>query len=412
MKKSVIALAAMAVVGGASAQVTISGIMDAYVGSGNSFGQKYSVVGQSGARTTTFKFNGVEDLGGGKKAHFQYEIQPQFVASDGNAYNTTGWGGAAAANGVTQAGSINQISSGMVGKGQSYLGLNINDLDIRLGTNNTSAIDTTTNASMAFGTGVGSAYGAGFGSTSTNTFTRFEESVKIITPTMNGFKATYLTTLKNDSQYGSTTGGVTLRRPAVTEFGAQYQNGPLQANASLITSRQSPNEATAAPTNNYTALSSNVTTKYNSYSASYDLGVAKLGYENQKVKNDAGFVLTSGATTLTTIPGAVDSTFQMMFVQVPMGNMRLIAGSGKYALNKSPASVLMGNKNTITSLGLDYDLSKRTYVYGRFQSGNNGASNAATTIVNGAVDTATAGQAAQLKTQSFNLGAIGISHAF
>ena len=34
MKKSVIALAAMAVVGGASAQVTISGIMDAYVGNG------------------------------------------------------------------------------------------------------------------------------------------------------------------------------------------------------------------------------------------------------------------------------------------------------------------------------------------------------------------------------------------
>ncbi|NBY07774.1 MAG: hypothetical protein EBQ84_07605, partial [Betaproteobacteria bacterium] len=124
----------MAVVGGASAQVAISGIMDAYIGAGNSFGQKYSVLGQSGARTTTFKFNVSEDLGGGNKAHFQYEIQPQFVASDGNQYNTTvGFNGAAlGANGAAQtaaASTGSQISSGMVGKGQSYLGLTVSDID-------------------------------------------------------------------------------------------------------------------------------------------------------------------------------------------------------------------------------------------------------------------------------------------
>jgi len=401
----------MAVVGGASAQVTISGIMDAYVGSGNSFGQKYSVLGQSGARTTTFKFNVSEDLGGGNKAHFQYEIQPQFVASDGNQYNTTVWGGAQAGNGASQAGTINQISSGMVGKGQSYLGLTVSGVDIRMGTNNTHSIDTTVNASGAFGTGVGSAYGAGYGSTSSNTHTRFEESIKIISPTLNGFKATYLTNLKNDSQYGSTTGGVTLRRPAVSEWGAQYKNGPLELDASLLSVKTSPNESTAVSANNFTVLPSNVTTKTTSYSASYDLGTARLGYENQKLKNDAGFVLTNGSnSSFTTTLGATDSKFQMFFVQVPMGAYRLMAGSGKLTLNSSPATILMGQKNTITSLALEYDLSKRTYLYGRFQSGTNAASNAATTYVNGAVTSAAT--ASQLATQTFNLGAIGVSHAF
>ena len=415
MKKSVIALAAMAVVGGASAQVTISGIMDAYVGSGNQFGQKYSVLGQSGARTTTFKFNGVEDMGQGLKAKFQFEIQPQFVASDGNAYNTTVWGAGIGNNGAAQTAVTNQISSGLAGKGQSYLALEAGGFDVRLGTNNVTGIDVQLNGSGAYGTGVGSGYGAGFGSTSQNTYTRFEESIKIVTPKMNGFTGTYLTNLKNDKSYGSSAGGYTLRRPAVSEWGAMYSNGPLALAASLLSSKQSANEATttSASTTNYTALTSDVTTKYTSYSASYDLGTARLGFNSQKVKNDASAYNSS--TAITGSP-ATDAKFQMVFVQVPMGKYRVMVGSGKYSLTNNPATILNGTKNTLTSFALEYDVSKRTYLYGRFQSGSNGATNGANTLVNGTVDTGssiTAGNtAAQLRTQTFNLGAIGISHAF
>jgi len=416
MKKSVIALAAMAVVGGASAQVTISGIMDAYVGSGNSFGQKYSVLGQNGARTTTFKFNGVEDVGGGIKAKFQFEVQPQFVAGDGNQYNTTvGFNSSAlGANYAAQTatGSTgSQISSGMVGKGQSYLALEVNGFDVRLGTNNVHGIDVQVNGAggaNGFGTGVGSAYGAGFGSTSSNTYTRFEESIKVITPVMNGFKATYLTNLKNDSAYGSTTGGVTLRRPAVSEWGGQYVNGPVELDASLLSVKQSPNEVTGQTgATNFTAISANVTTKYTSYSASYDLGAARVGFNSQKVKNDATLYNSASVTG----NPATDAKFQMLFVNIPLGSYRVLAGSGKYTLTNNPATILNGQKNTISSFALEYDLSKRTYLYGRFQSGSNGASNGATTIVNGTNDGSTT-VAAQLRTQTFNLGAIGISHAF
>jgi len=409
----------MAVVGAASAQVTISGIMDAYVGSGNSFGQKYSVLGQSGARTTTFKFNGVEDVGGGIKAKFQFEVQPQFVAGDGNAYNTTIWGAGLGNNGSAQTGpSPNQIASGLAGKGQSFVALEAAGFDVRLGTNNVTGIDVQVNGAggaNGFGTAIGSGYGAGFGSTSQNTYTRFEESIKIITPEINGIKATYLTNLKNDKAYGSTTGGYTLRRPAVSEWGALYANGPVTLNASLLSSKQSDNEATTTSTSttNYTALTSGVTTKYTSYSASYDLGTARIGFISQKVKNDA--TAYNSSTAIAGNP-ATDAKWQMLTANIPVGAYRVLIGSGKYSLVNNPATILNGQKNTLTSFALEYDLSKRTYLYGRFQSGSNGASNGATTLVNGAVDTGTSitsgNTAAQLKTQSFNLGAIGISHAF
>jgi len=422
MKKSVIALAAMAVVGGASAQVTISGIMDGYIGSGNQFGQKISLVGQSGARTTTFKFNGSEDLGGGTKANFQFEIQPQFVAADGNGYNTTVWGAGLGANGASQTAITNQISSGMAGKGQSYLGIVASDFDIRIGTNNTHGVDTQVNGAggaNGFGTGVGSGYGAGYGSTSQNTFTRFEESISIRSPIMNGAQVRYLTNLKNDKSYGSTTGGYTIRRPAVSEWGAEYKNGPLQLDAALLSVKNSDNEATTVTTTststNYTALSSGVTTKYTSYSASYDLGVARLGFISQKVKNDATtYSNYAGVPAIGTDPHT-EAKWQMVTANIPVGAFRVLVGSGKYSLVNNPATLLNGQKNTLTSFALEYDLSKRTYAYLRFQQGSNGATNAATTLVNGVTTTNLTSSgltAAQLATQTFNLGGIGISHAF
>ena len=55
----------------------MSGIMDAgYQSIKNLGGQQTNQVGQSGARTTTVKLNGTEDLGGGMSANFQFEVQP------------------------------------------------------------------------------------------------------------------------------------------------------------------------------------------------------------------------------------------------------------------------------------------------------------------------------------------------
>src|SRR5665647_3761845 len=72
MKKSLVALAALAVVGAASAQssVNITGTVDAtfMYGSGD-VANKYQL-GNSGLNSSELVFKGVEDLGGGLKAGF------------------------------------------------------------------------------------------------------------------------------------------------------------------------------------------------------------------------------------------------------------------------------------------------------------------------------------------------------
>lgn len=75
MKKSLVALAALAVVGAASAQssVTLYGVVDA--GVSRATGTKVQMMGSTGLNngTSRFGFKGSEDLGGGLKANFNLE---------------------------------------------------------------------------------------------------------------------------------------------------------------------------------------------------------------------------------------------------------------------------------------------------------------------------------------------------
>jgi len=414
MKKTLVALAALAAVG-AQAQVSITGIMDAGYFSGQSYGQKYSLVNQSGARTTTFKFIGSEDMGGGLKANFQFEVQPLIIANDGNQIvNAAGWGNASASNITSQAGAAGFYQSGLTGKGNTFIGVEGAFGDIRFGTNNSSSLAAHLNGAGAWGTGVGSGYGFNIGSTSSNTFTRFESSIAYYSPKVNGVQGRFLTNFKNDSQYGSTTSGTTARRPSIQEFGLEYANGPLQLNLAQLQVKASPNEAnasyTATVSNNVTPFAANVTTKTTTASASYDLQVARIGAIYSSVVNDAGNTLVSGsASTLSTTAGATDTKAMMYTLTVPMGQWRLLGSTGFVKANSSPASAAVGNKNTITGVGVEYDLSKRTYLYARYQGGKAEAANSATTVVNGAAVNA---NSAALSDATYNLTAIGVSHAF
>jgi len=428
MKKSLVALATLATTGAfAQSTVTISGIMDANYQSGKSYGQGYSLVGQNGARTTTFKFAGVEDMGGGNKAKFQLEVQPLIIAGDGNNVVTygTNWGsGSGKANATSQAGADGFQQSGLVGKGDSYLGVEGAFGEVRFGTNNSASLAAHSNGAGLWGTGVGSGYGSTIvGSTSSNTFTRFESSLVYMTPSFNGLTARYLTNFKNDSQYGATTTGTYARRSAISEIGAQYLNGPLQLNLAVLSSKASPNEAVTGTVvaNSYTPIASNITTKTTTLSASYDLGVARLGYTNSKIANDAGFDVTNGSVptsaNLTTTPGKTQTTANILYAQIPMGQTRLLLASGQQRTDASPVPALIGKSNTINSFGVEYDLSKRTYLYARTWVGKNNAVNCATSVVisgttptcAGSATTTTGGSLAEPK---LSLTAIGVSHAF
>lgn len=89
MKRSLVALAALAVVGAASAQssVTIFGIVDATLAFGNGDTSNKTRLHNSGYNSSRLGFRGVEDLGGGLKASFH--IEGSLSNDDGTATGLT-----------------------------------------------------------------------------------------------------------------------------------------------------------------------------------------------------------------------------------------------------------------------------------------------------------------------------------
>jgi len=348
MKKSLVALAALAATAAfAQSTVTITGIMDAnYQTTKQPGDQSYSYVGQNGARTTAIKFTGTEDLGGGTQAIFMYAFDPVMFANNGNKYSAIHAptaGTAVAANGFAQGiGIPANAQTGFVGADEAYVGLNDATMGrIRLGTVNSNLFETYAVASQ-MGTGIGTGYNAGG---VVPNFTRYESAFRYDTPVYNGFSGGFLRGTGNDSQFGTAASGVTtvvLRRPTVTDWSAQYANGPLTVkyamNKSVATSNESSNPG--------------VTTTYKLLTGKYDAGVAIVSYGTGTYTNDAA------ASTL-------DAKINIASVVVPfMGTYRALVQSSyfKYS-NGATTSYNLGEKNKTTGWGVEKDLSKRTFVY-------------------------------------------------
>jgi len=135
----------------------------------------------------------------------------------------------------------------------------------------------------------------------------------------------YLSGVGNDSQYGSTT-TVTLRRPAVTEVGLNFDQGPVSVKYSNLSSTAASNDAAASTTTNITGAS--VKTTYNTFAASYDFGVAKVAYGYQTTKSDGGLD-ASGYSH------AKDLKASMYTLSVPTGNVLLLANVGSRQTNNA-----------------------------------------------------------------------------
>ena len=90
MKKSLVALAALAVVGAASAQssVTLFGVVDATYAYGSGSVSNRSQLTNSGYNSSRLGFRGVEDLGGGLSASFWLEAGVMNDNGSGGATNT------------------------------------------------------------------------------------------------------------------------------------------------------------------------------------------------------------------------------------------------------------------------------------------------------------------------------------
>jgi predicted porin len=391
MKKTLVALAALASVSAfAQSTVTLSGIVDlGYQNISNLGGQNTSQVGQNGARTSTFKFNGVEDLGGGMNANFQFEVQPSYIAADGNKFNASY--PATTANAAVAAGaqSTNAASaqSGLVGKGQSFIGLT----DAKLGTVQFGTINTATFGAYAavsqLGTGIGSGYGSGntFGD-----FTRVESSVAYKSPVINGFDVSLLRGTDNESQFGvkgSTGTGVTLRRPTVTDIGVGYTNGPVAVKFGRLASKATAAEASGA----------GVVTTTQMLGGAYNAGFAKFSLGTGSVKAEGGATSSTKA----------DYKLTVAAVTVPFGANRVIAQTGSLRVdNGASTSVVVGAKAKTSGIALERDLSKRTFAYLRYENTDLGGYAAGAFFVNGAA------------LSNWNNGStrkitsVGISHSF
>jgi predicted porin len=368
MKKTLVAIAALAVVGAASAQVTLYGKIDATA--------RASTTGKSGAAPvadlTKFSIDsaglsgsrwgvkGSEDLGGGLKASFQLE-QGFSVDTGNNSSNDRAFHRQAY---VTLGGGFGSLSLGrQYGTIDNVMGY----LDVQ---------GYATNSAM------GSAFAGGAHSDAIDGSGRVNNSIVYTSPSVSGFTGVVHYAPGEDKT-------ATKAATAYSGFYAMYAAGPLfvmggyeQRGSQSVTAKAAV--AGSADTDGVISLGSvavaakaAATISGGMIGATYDLGSVKLSG-----------AIENGKTT-----GASDFGY-MIGAAIPMGAAALQLG---WASEAQSADGMVDGTSDGLGATLVYTLSKRTNVYGSFIRSN--ATPAAATA------------AAQTKTTTTTYG-VGVRHDF
>jgi predicted porin len=302
MKKTLIALAAVAVSGAAFAQATIKGTFDpSYVmqtvTSGAGVETKTNGLQNNRQGTSQVTFFGSEDLGGGLKANFLIENDFNSSAAVG-ATNLMGGAG-----------------------GELYAGISGGFGSLKLGAPNTPTLSVQA-GSNPFGTKLGGGFGA-----MNSGKVRNSGTVRYDSPALGGSSVAVAFTPS------------TATAGSITDIGLSFSTGALSVGASSYTAAG----VGAAADNTLTNLAVN-----------YDFGAAKIGVGYFTEKN--GLAATAAAAS-----GATNSEAYNVSITVPMGAVTLMAN---YAAKDDKAAA--NNDRTVTAIGARYTFSKRTSVYGRF----------------------------------------------
>ena len=378
MKKTVLALAAIAASSAAFAQssVTLYGVVDASVESvkGNTAGKgtTFNRVSSGNLATSRLGFKGVEDLGGGLKAKFQLEAAVSAdtgaSASGGRFFDRAAWVGLASA----EAGELR------IGRQDSLIGAQIVDA-IGAYAYDASVVAVTLGGS---------------------TFRRIDNALTYIAPTFVPgltLSAQYSTavdyTNTNSAESQATTPGSVIGRGF--GFAANFVQGPLSAGASYI-QVNTANKAVATGEQENVGLFL--------YGA-YDLGVAKLTAYYNDDTNDGnrrfdgrrlyGINAAVPVATGLTVSGGYGYARNIGTVVSTTGfgvNAAVPAVTGKNVKNDNAG---------IITLKAQYDLSKRTAAYALFTQVQNS-------------DNANLGLASvtTIKDKSVRGLAVGVRHAF
>ena len=348
MKKHLIAAAvAAAVAVPAMAQVTVYGLLDVGYAqteskvSGTTNNYKVTDTGATGqAAGNRLGFRGTEDLGGGLKAGFVYEIG--IDPTNTNAVNNT------------------TVTTGIFNR-QSFVSLSGGFGEVAIGRFNTLTKviqDSNTFGGPGFGIGWTTAMVGANSASAPNIIDgrtgaaangtealfpslnaeRISDAVQYRTPTFNGFSAS-IQLVNNKTDNSGTTGEIIAGKGQIV--GLNYSAGPLAlAVASKSIKSRSTETVESERKDDHTALL-----------ATYDFGTAKVFF----VYNDAS--VRQQNETLKT-----DYEDYSIGVRVPLGNLALLAqySDGEY---KSDASPQVKTDVKGYQLGVQYSLSKRTMAY-------------------------------------------------
>jgi len=407
MKKTLVAMAALASVS-AFAQVSITGLVDLGYNRTDFKGKVVSTTAApNGSATSNFTFLVSEDLGGGLKADARWEIDPDLTQTVGKT------------SGTPATGTTSNVTS-FLGNGYSFLGLSGGFGAVKFGTINSATLSANGDGNVGFGTAIGSGYRV-----STFDAVRYQNSFRYDTPTMEGFSASYLLSDKNDMQTATASTGLTgnlvnqtAGRDKVSEIALLYANGPLTARYAAITMEQWGAIATAYYANGNTFVPTAWTAgtgaafKLNTLSVNYKLNSAlELGYFNQKANSDA---LVGAASTLSTTSVATTNVFDRktngFAAAYTIGATKFMANyqsvSNGDSATKRTTSVA-GATAKVLGLGVDYSVSKRSVIYGRYEKDTESTGSGAAQAFR---DTATPGYGAT--NSVYTALAIGIRHNF
>jgi hypothetical protein len=300
MKKSLIAMAALAAAGVASAQSTstLSGVLD--------FGLEKSASGAalqaSNSRngTTQITWSGSEDLGGGLKANFK--VSTSFDATFAN-------------NGATAA-PTNQI----LGNNDMYVGMAGGFGEVRLGRSFNPVFEAGLTANGTKGV---SGY-ATRGNTLDNVGVYVSNQVQYLSPRLGGVQLVVSWAPKEDTAAAKNHMGVRLN----------YSAGPLVAN--LAVANNTNGSGAVVGTKNWTHLS-----------AAYDFGMARLLFSYQDDGNNTSATDSAYVVSATVPVGAHQFWAQYGVAEAATGSdARILSAGFKYNMSKRTlAYVSIGNRN-------------------------------------------------------------------
>ncbi len=384
MKKSLIALAALATVSGASmAQVTLSGVMDLGVRYTSAVGSTVSKVSLADADAARLIFSANEDLGGGLRAlvNAQLRFDPTTGYSQGRSVTTNG--------STNLSGTMTSIENTArpLFQGETRVGLSGGFGTVMLGRGISALQLPNGGNSDPWGvtTVAGSVYAAGFATDyATGGEGRIDRGFWYTSPNISGL--TLSASMSPFKVTGSGLAGATGASKTHYSVAAVYSAGPLVIGLGTEQNR-------AADT---------ITQLFGNYNA----GIARIFFSTARVNggtaaeqaNAGTFLAAAAAVPGQTAKVAADGTISNHTIgaTIPMGALSYRVGYSTW--NGTGASTQKTDSKL--GLGVRYDLSKRTYVYSDL---------AQTSRKNNTGSVTATGNTANTKNNQFDLG---IRHAF